>query len=188
MHEQLIQTFEKIVPLSGEVRDFLINHTDVISLSAHDKLLSEGQTCKYIYFVCNGFARAYHLKDGKEITSWLMGEGEFIISVYSFFTQKPGSEYVELLKDSTLIRLSFDKLQEVYSRFPEMNMVGRILTEHYYMRSEERAISLRMFSAKERYDDLISRYPRIIQDVPLGHIASYLGITAETLSRVRSMN
>ncbi len=185
MHEKLFQTFERIMPLGENLKDYLRENTNVVEHKKKHLLLEDGKTCKNIYFINSGFARAFYVKDGKEVTSWLMGEGELIISVYSFFTQQPGAENIQMLEDSELIVLSYEQLQRSYQLFPEFNTIGRVLTEHYYMLSEERTIGMRMLTAKERYDNLVTKYPLILQHVSLGQIASYLGITQETLSRVR---
>jgi hypothetical protein len=81
--------------------------------------------------------------------------------------------------------LSYNSLQEIYSRFPEAERTGRLIIENYYIHLEERVINLQFKSAKERYERLLERYPGIILRAPMGNIASYLGITQETLSRIR---
>ncbi len=115
-----------------------------------------------------------------------MQENDLILSVYSFFKQKPSYENIELLEDATLISISYADLQKMYMLFPEFNFFGRVLTENYYVKSEERLISLRMLSSQERYNTLLAAYPHIFNRVPLKHIASYLGMTPETLSRLRA--
>ena len=134
-----------------------------------------------------GFARAYYVtRQNRECTSWFMGQGDLMISVYSFYTQKPAAENIELLEDSELLSISWNQLQGIYADFPEYNYTGRLVTEKYYMLSEERTILLRTLSARERYEKLLQLHPGITQKASLGQIASYLGMTQETLSRVRS--
>ncbi|MXV14319.1 Crp/Fnr family transcriptional regulator [Hufsiella ginkgonis] len=183
--EHLLHRFSRLYPPGNPLQDFLHTHTRVYELPPRHVLLEEGTTCRKIYFIHSGFARACYFNDGKEVTAWFMGEGDVIISVYSFFTQTPGAERIELLQDSTLVSLSYERLQEAYRLFPEFNVIGRRLTEHYYILSEARAIGLRMLHAKERYNRLLDQYPSVLQNASLGQIASYLGITQETLSRIR---
>jgi CRP-like cAMP-binding protein len=185
--QQVISLFENIQPLSQDLKDSIFEWTDVITFKKKEKLLHIGETSKYIYFIANGTLRSYYLDpEGNDNTSWFLFENELAISVFSFFSQKPSFESLEALEDSVLLRLSFNKLQQLYIEFPEFNYIGRILTEQYYIRSEAKANALRMLSANERYQQLLVQYPHIIQRVSLGHIASYLGITQHTLSRIRS--
>ncbi|MDR6736594.1 hypothetical protein [Sphingobacterium sp. 2149] len=123
---------------------------------------------------------------GRDATSWLLFEGDVAISVYSFFSQKRSFEVLEAVEDTSFLVLSHEKLMQLYQQFPEFNYIGRILTENYYIKAEEKANELRVFSATERYQHLIQKYPNIIARVPLGMISSYHGITQSTLSRIRS--
>ena len=115
-----------------------------------------------------------------------MCEGELIVSVGSFFNQSVSKENIQALEDCLLFYISFDELQFAYQNYPDLNSLGRILTENYYRLSEQKLFSLRMQRAHEKYLFLLDHSPHIVQRVPLKYIASYLGITKETLSRVRS--
>jgi CRP-like cAMP-binding protein len=185
--ELLIQTLNFIAPLSAALdrrfRDTLVHET----YPKRHLLLREGQVSNKIYFINSGFARAFYLtREGKECTSWFMGKGELMISVYSFYTQQPAVENIELLESSELLSLTWSQLQGIYADFPEYNYTGRLVTEKYYQLSEERAVLLRTLTAKERYQRLIQTHPGILQKASQGQIASYLGISPETLSRVRA--
>ncbi|RFZ92891.1 Crp/Fnr family transcriptional regulator [Mucilaginibacter conchicola] len=149
-------------------------------------LLTEGETAKKIYFINKGFARAYHYNNDRECTSWFMAEGDLMISVYSFYTQQPAMENIELLTDCELLSMTWNQLQSIYADFPEYNYTGRIVTEKYYMLAEERAIIHRTMSAAERYQLLLKKYPQVLLNAKLSQVASFLGITPETLSRVRA--
>jgi CRP-like cAMP-binding protein len=150
------------------------------------QLLQAGQVCNQLWFINQGLARAYYFKEDKEITSWFMMETDFIISVRSFFGQQRSYEYIEMLEPSELVSITYSDLQELYATYSEFNQVGRILTERYYARSEERLFQLRMNTAQERYDALLMAHPTIFQRASLKQIASYLGLTPETLSRLRA--
>lgn len=149
-------------------------------------LLRPGEISRRLYFIRSGFLRAYFIDDnGKECTTWFMGNGDLMISVYSFFTQRPAYEYIEVLQDCKLQSLSWNQLNAYYADFPQGNLLGRIVTQKYYIMSEERAIFLRTHTPYLRYDLLLEQHPDIDQKTSQNNIASYLGISRETLSRIR---
>ncbi|WP_255496361.1 Crp/Fnr family transcriptional regulator [Mucilaginibacter sp. FT3.2] len=185
--EMLFQILTFIAPLSGALRkrfeDFIITKT----YPKKQKLLREGEISRQIFFIRKGSARAFYLdSDGREHTTWFMAPNDLMISVYSFYTQQPAAENIELLEDSILLSMTWDQLQTIYAEFPEYNYHGRLVTEKYYILSEERAILLRTKKPAERYRMLLLQHPKITQQASLGQIASFLGITQETLSRIRS--
>jgi CRP-like cAMP-binding protein len=108
-----------------------------------------------------------------------------VTSFFSFITRKPCIENIQLIEDSTLWAISYDDLQNLYDEYPDIERLGRIMNERYYVMLEERFVSNHFKEAKERYENLMNNAPHILQRVPLGYVASYLGITQETLSRIR---
>ena len=140
---------------------------------------------RQVYFLESGLVRGYALHAGREVSSWFMREGDFVISIVSFLTQAPSTEYVELLEPSVVHSLSHAQLHTLYRDFPEFNLFGRVITERYYVRSEQRAHQLRVLPAAERYAQLLAEFPAVGQRVALKHIASHLGVAPETLSRLR---
>jgi CRP-like cAMP-binding protein len=153
---------------------------------ARHQLLAPGQVARHLYFVERGLVRGYALHGSQEVCAWFMSEGDFVISIVSFLTQQPSTEYVELLEPSVLYSVSYAQLQELYRAFPEFNYVGRVLTERYYVRSEQRAYQLRTLPGKERYAQFVESFPGIAQRVSLKYLATYLGVAPETLSRLRA--
>ncbi|MBI1767623.1 MAG: Crp/Fnr family transcriptional regulator [Bacteroidetes bacterium] len=186
LSEVLIQSISKIHPLSQALIDRLSNVTRQVSFPKKTTLLTQGNICDKVYFIEKGLARAFYLKEGQEVTSWLMQENDFIFSVNSFYGQKPSYENIELLEDSILTSLGYHELQSIYRDFLEFNIIGRVLTEYYYTLSEERTFSLRLQTTKDRYESLLKMQPEIFNRVPLKYIASYLGMSAETFSRLRA--
>jgi CRP-like cAMP-binding protein len=124
--------------------------------------------------------------DGKEITYWFAFENNFVTSFFSFITRKPGVESIQLIEDCTLWAISYDDLQRLYSQYTDIERLGRIMHERYYVMLEERFLRNHFKEARERYEHVMMNAPHILQRAPLGHIASYLGITQETLSRIRN--
>lgn len=185
--ETLIKFLESIRCMSTELRNALFSNTHLLKVNKKHVLLEINQIQKSLFFIVKGGVRSYYLdSDGKDTTSWLLFEGDLAISVYSFFSQKRSFEVLETMEDTHLLVLGYNKLMELYHSFPEFNYIGRILTETYYIKAEEKANELRVFSATERYQHLLKKYPNIIARVPLGMISSYLGITQSTLSRIRA--
>ncbi|WP_343700662.1 Crp/Fnr family transcriptional regulator [Chitinophaga sp.] len=189
MYANMFAMFNRLYPLSAELQETIRRHSNVVSFKKKAIILEHGKVCRNCYFALKGLVRAYYIKDnGKEVTSWFMKESDIVISVRSFFMQTNSREVLEALEETWCVSLRVDLLEEIYHAFPEFNFVGRKLTQHYYIQMEDRAFSLRMDDAKQRYDRLMAQHPDIITRVPVNYIASYLGISAGTLSRIRSGN
>ncbi len=183
----LLAVLGQLTPLPEPFQHRLREQLRSEHLPAKHLLLCPGETCRNIYFIQTGFLRAYHLDpQGREHTTWFMGASELMISVYSFFTQLPAQEYIEVIQRAQLQFISWHQLQSYYADFPQGNYIGRLVTEKYYIQAEERALFLRTQSPQQRYQTLLNAHPQIEQLTTTANIASYLGITRETLSRLRS--
>ena len=130
--------------------------------------------------------RGFYNLDGKEITHWFAFEEDFVTSFHSFITQQPAVENIQLLEGSILWSISKDSLSQLLTEYHEIEKLVRIAYEKYYIRLEERFVNAHFKTATERYQQLLLHTPHILERVPLGQIASYLGISQETLSRIRS--
>ncbi|WP_114791706.1 Crp/Fnr family transcriptional regulator [Niabella yanshanensis] len=186
MFDRLFSMLDAVNPLSHELREHLKSILVARNIKRKEALLHQGQVCEYIYFVNDGLLRCYYEKHDSQITSWFMKENDVIISVKSFYTQTPSVENIVALENTTVLGIHYKDLHQIYVQFPEFNITGRILTTQYYIQSEERLYSLRKERAKDRYLSLLQTQPEILNRVPLKHVASYLGISLETLSRIRS--
>jgi CRP-like cAMP-binding protein len=175
-----------IQPVSSELAHALTAAAKREVLPARHLMLRPGEVARRVYFLETGLVRGYTLLHGREVSSWFMQAGDFVISILSFFTQQPSAEYLELLEPAVVHSLTHSELQRLYHDFPEFNYVGRQLMEKYYVLSEQRAQTLRSRTAVERYELLLAQFPTIFQRVALQHIASYLGMAPETLSRLRN--
>lgn len=182
----LLDLFQKIYPLPHELIEDLRSNTIETDLPRKTLLLKQGKTSNNLHYIVSGLARAYYFQNDTDVTSRIMRENELILSVNSFFRQQPSTENIELLENSTLISLTRDYLLNLHQKYPLFNHITRVIMEHHYILSEERAYAMRMKTARERYEQLLLHDPKVFQRVPLKHIASYLGMKAETLSRLRA--
>lgn len=148
--------------------------------------MTEGKICRYLYFLEKGALRGFYNLDGKDITHWFAFENEFVTSFHSFSTQQPAIENIQLLEGSILWAISKERLMQLLNQYHEIERLVRIAYEKYYVRLEERFVNAQFKTASERYHYLLAQMPGITERVSLGHIASYLGISQETLSRIRS--
>jgi CRP-like cAMP-binding protein len=139
----------------------------------------------YASFVLKGIVRSYYVKDGEEITTKFLQETSTITSIYSFYSRKPGNEYIMALEDTTLASFHYDNMQKLYKDHLSFNVIGRVITERYLYFSEIELYNLRKTKAEDRYQFFVKHYPELMQRVPLKYIATYLGMNLETLSRIR---
>jgi CRP/FNR family transcriptional regulator, anaerobic regulatory protein len=158
---------------------------EIIEVPKKTMLLRDGQTAHYIYIVVKGLLRSYYIKEDIEISNRFMKENHIIISVNSFYAQKPGYEFIETLEDCTVARIHYTTLEKLYADFDEFNYTTRILTEHYSIINEQRVFLLRKHSAEERYVYFLENFSDLVNRVPLQYIATFLGMNVETLSRIR---
>jgi CRP-like cAMP-binding protein len=147
---------------------------------------SSGKITNKIFFIINGLARTYYLKNGKEITTYLSCDNRFIASYSSFINQTPSYENIHCLEECEVLFINYEKMQYLYAEIPKWERVGRILAEQNFLCMADRILKLQMISAKEKYLTFLKTTPlKIIQRTPLIHVASFLGITPESLSRIR---
>ncbi|MBX3257694.1 MAG: Crp/Fnr family transcriptional regulator [Chitinophagaceae bacterium] len=183
--QALFNIFNSICKISPELEADLLSLLQVKSIAKKEILLKKGAISNKICFIEKGMFRCFYESHEKEICSWFMKENDVIISVESFFTQKPSYESIQAIEDSIIHYISHEDLQFLYKNHLEFNVIGRIITEKYYTLSEQRLYSLRSQRAAERFEYLRTYHAEIIKRVPSTYIASYLGITLETLSRIK---
>lgn len=186
MFKNMFILLDSIHEISNGLTEHLKSQMHTIHLQKKDYLLKSNQICRNIYFVEKGLLACYYEKHDEQVTSWFMKENDIIISVKSFYSQTPSYETIIALEETILHGMSYKNLMKTYTLFPEFNIIGRELTTKYYILSDERLYYMRKERAKDRYLFLLDKHPDIIKRAPLKYIASYLGITIETLSRIRA--
>lgn len=148
--------------------------------------VKEGELCKYLYFVGKGMLRQYYYKDAKDITEHFSYEGCIIMSIKSMLWAEPNNILAEALEDSILYRISYKELMQATKAHWGINLFYRKVLEYSLVVSQLKAYEWRFNTAQEKYELLMQRHPEVIKRAPLIHIASFLNITPETLSRVRA--
>lgn len=180
------QIIDSVYPVPAEVRVELLQHIEEVKLPKGHLLLRADKTETDIYFIKKGIVRAFATADAAEITFWFGREGDAIISMRSYVAGEKGYEDIELLEDCELYKLSTPDLQRLYRREIHLANWGRKFAEQELIKTEERLISRQFRNATERYRELLEHNPDLIRRVSLRHIASYLGITQVSLSRIRA--
>lgn len=181
----LFQFFKKYNQLSKEAESAIAEISKVITVKKNTDLQPIGHTCKTIYFMKKGVARIYYFKDGTDITESFSFENNIIARVESLFTGKPSRKAIQILEDSEVIAINSTLLFRLYDKFPEIERLFRLIFESGYVDTVNRIEGLQFHSAEERYSALITEAPDILKKVPLKYVASYLGITQVSLSRIR---
>lgn len=186
MPDNLIAKFRELGPVSAEMEQRIRDEAFEENYKAGKIILHQGETCRKICLVTKGLTRSYYLNDGKEVTSRLMGEGFIVTSWISYYTQKPTTEIIEAIEETTLISLPDQFIQKMYQDFPQSNIIGRKQVEYAFFLAEKRTQLLRGLTAVDRFKTFADENTSLLTRVPMKYIASYLGMTEETLSRVRS--
>ncbi len=154
-------------------------------LTAKEHFLMEGKVCHEIGFVIKGCFRTYYALDGKEINTHFTFEHEFVTDYDSFLRHKPSRYFIEALEDAELLTFDSSALQSAYDHSKNWERFGRMMAEQAYKQSSERVETFLFLDGKQRYLNLLKHQPHIFDRVPLYHIASYLGLERESLSRLR---
>lgn len=180
------QILDNICPLPNASKLTLKNSITEVRYPKGHILLCANKVEKNIYFIKNGMARAYSQNAGNEVTFWFGKEGDTILSMKSYVANQRGYEDIELLEDCELYLLKASDLQQLFDKDINIANWGRKFAERELVKTEERLISRQFRTATQRYKELLHDNPDLIQRVQLGHIASYLGITQVSLSRIRA--
>ncbi len=182
-------TFEKIAEhfaVSGQEIRLLLKDAEKISFTPKDIVVHEREINSNLYFITQGVWRAYTFKDGVEVTLWFVSEGEMALSVWGYTSNLPSHLTLEVVTDSEAYCLSRSKLEQLFQSSISLANLGRKILENFMLEIKVARLDSYNRTALERYVTLLEKQPEIIRAVPLKYIASYLGITAQSLSRIRN--
>jgi CRP-like cAMP-binding protein len=182
---EIILILEKISPLSEESKQALRSVLRVYYFEKNEFLLKKGEVATCFYYLKKGVTRIFYHKKEKEITEWLALSGEFFLSIASFYKQKPSSLNIQAIEFSEVIVIPHDDFLQLSKKFHDIETLHRTMLMQSLLLSQERMESIQFENAQERYERLIQNRPEIVKRVSLTYIASFLGITLETLSRIR---
>lgn len=178
-----VSPFVKLSPVSRKV---LLSHMVKESLPKGHVLVPVGGICRSVHYLEKGLTRTFYLKDGKEVTERFCAENAFTCSITGYLTNTPDGRQIELLEPSVIWSMPYEKLEKLYDEHHEIERLGRHIITSDLITLQRRLTDLQFKTAEERYTSLLQSTPSLLQRVPLGIISSYLGITQETLSRIRA--
>lgn len=184
---QILLNISKIVTLSSDEEKLFLSKIETRNYKAKTILLNADEICKYSYFVNSGLLRSFNINDN--IVEHVLGfacEGWWIGDMYSLLSQKPGNLFIEVLEDAEVVLLSKENQEILYKEIPKLERFFRILTENSLVANQERLMDNLSLSAEERFEKFCKKYPTLIQKVSQKNIASYIGVTPEFFSKMKS--
>jgi CRP-like cAMP-binding protein len=183
----ILQNIAKHITLSPEEEENFLSKIQVRNFKAKSILLNTGGICEHSYFVNSGILRSFNINDN--IVEYVLSfacEGYWIGDMYSLISQKPGNLFIEVLEDAEVVMLSRESQELLYIETPKLERFFRILTENSLVANQERLMDSLSLSAEERFEKFCIKYPALLQKVPQKQIASYIGVTPEFFSKMKS--
>jgi CRP-like cAMP-binding protein len=186
MKDNFKKFIKQLIPISNaDFEQSMVNFKE-LKLIKGDYFVKENTVCKHIAFINKGILRTFYLNNkAEDTTSCFCMRNGFSTSYRSFLLQEKSQLAIQALEDTELLVINFQDLQKLYVEIPIWQQVGRILAEKEYLHMEKYAAILNNETAKEKYLRILSEQPEIIQKATVEHLASYLGITRRTLTRIR---
>jgi len=186
--DRLFQVLSAIHPLSEKFKKAIGNELTHLSLPKHYLLLEAPRIAEYAYFLDSGFAMSYTFMEGEKQVEGFWISGQILVPATSFFEQVPSAEFIELMDKTEVLCISYAGVSRLFNAFPEANIIARVVINQYYENSRDRIRDMRHLTAMQRYARLVNSFPRIEQIIPQEYIASWLGITPQSLSRIKRRN
>jgi CRP-like cAMP-binding protein len=185
MFSGLHQLVSQFVDFNSRERELFENAFTFRQIPKKFKLVSKGEISSELYFINKGLIRLYYTKGTEEITGFIFKENLFASSYDSFLRRAPGIQTLESLEECDLLVITYDKLEELYQTLPKVNILIRKIAEQRFINTQQVLSSFLLESPEERYKRFEQQHKDLLQRVPQNIIASYLGITPVSLSRIR---
>jgi CRP-like cAMP-binding protein len=184
--DNLIQLFQNVLPMSTGKAEQLAEKFKAGKIARNEYLLKESAVCSESHFIEEGMMRSYiYDLDGNEVTTAFYSKNMFASDLLSYFKRTHSKEYIQALVDCETWYITYEDMQESFHTIPEFREFGRLNIINHYGILKQRMLSMLQETAEQRYANLINSNPEILQNAPLKYIASYLGITDTSLSRIR---
>ncbi len=185
-NEILTQFIQNVLPMPTVLAEEIVGYFQEKAFIKNDFLLQEGQVSNEYIFLIDGFIRAYtHDTDGNDISTNFYSKNQIVLEVSSFFNRTPAQENFQALTDCKGLVISYEQVQILFHSIPEFREFGRKVLVQGFTALKQRMLSMINQTAEQRYANLILTKPEILQNAPLKNIATYLGITDTSLSRIR---
>jgi CRP-like cAMP-binding protein len=183
----ILENISKHVSLTIEEEHVFLSKTETKKHKAKTILLSSGEISKSTYFVNSGILRSFNINDNIiEHVLHFACEGWWIGDMYSYISQKPGNLFIEVLEDAEIVEITKENQQKLYQEIPKLERFFRILAENSLVSHQERLMDNLSLTAEERFEKFCKKYPTLIQKVAQKNIASYIGVTPEFFSKMKS--
>ena len=183
----ILENIGKLVCLTEAEQSLILSKIEIRQYKAKTLILRAGEVCTHSYFVESGLLRSFTIND--HIVEHVMSfacAGWWIGDMYSLLSQQPGTLFIEVMEDAEVVLLSKENQEFLYAALPKLERFFRILTENSLVANQERLMDNLSLTAEERFEKFCKRYPSLIQQVPQKQIASYIGVTPEFFSKMKS--
>jgi CRP-like cAMP-binding protein len=185
--ELILKNIAQHVTLTQQEQELFLSKTEIHHYKAKTILLNSGAICKHSYFVNSGILRSFNINDNivEHVLSFAC-QGWWIGDMYSLLSQKPGNLFIEVLEDAEVVLLSKENQEILYREIPKLERFFRILTENSLVANQERLMDNLSLTAEERFEKFCKKYPTLLQKIAQKQIASYIGVTPEFYSKMKS--
>jgi CRP-like cAMP-binding protein len=183
----ILDNLSKHITLTPQEQELFLSKTETRQYKAKTILLNAGEVCKNSYFVNSGVLRSFNINDNivEHVMSFACS-GWWISDMYSLLSQKPGNLFIEVIEDAEVVLLSKENQEQLYHDIPKLEHFFRILTENALVANQQRVMDNLSLSAEDRFEKFSQKYPSLMQKVPQKQIASFIGVTPEFFSKMKS--
>ncbi|WP_286969740.1 Crp/Fnr family transcriptional regulator [Flavobacterium sp. UBA4854] len=183
----ILENIAKHVSLTPEEQALFLSKLETNNYKAKTLLLNAGEVCKHSYFVNSGILRSFNINDNivEHVLSFAC-EGWWMSDMYSYFSQKPGQLFIEVLEEAEVVSLSKENQEQLYLEIPKLERFFRILIENSLVANQQRLMDNLSLPAEERFEKFTKKYGTLVHKVPQKQIASFIGVTPEFFSKMKA--